>query len=96
MADEIKAAGAKPKAKSRRLLNPRRCQSLLKRIQETLLIDSRDPKLTAQERIACLKAAAQYIQALAAADGRRRRDERANRAAEKKELADKSNSTWPW
>jgi hypothetical protein len=96
MPDEKDQAGVKQTHKSRRLLNPRRVQSLLKRAQETLLGDSRDPKLTAQERIACLKAAAEYVKALGAADGRRRRDERANRAAEKKELADKSNSTWPW
>lgn len=84
MADEIKAAGARPKVKSRRLLNPRRVQSLLKRVQETMLADSQDPKLTAQERVACFKAASQYVQALGAADGRRRRDEKSKREASKK------------
>ena len=84
MAAEQEKPGAKPKTKSRRLLNPRRVQSLLKRAQEMMLADSRDPKLTAQERIACLKAASQYVQALGAADGRRRRDEKSKREAAKR------------
>jgi hypothetical protein len=95
MPDETKGA-AKPKAKPRQLLNPRRAQSLLKRAHEALLLDSKDPKMTVQEKVSLLKSGAEYVKALGAADGRRRREERANRAAEKKELADKSNSTWPW
>jgi hypothetical protein len=95
MADETKS-GSKPKAKARRLLNPRRVQSLLKRVQETMLADSRDPKLTAQERIACLKAAAEYVKALGAADGRRRTADRAQRAAEKKLELSATKSKSPW
>ena len=81
--EETKGA-AKPKAKARRLLNPRRVQSLLRRVHEAMLLDSRDPKLTAQERIAILKVGAEYVKALGAADGRRRRDEKSKKEAAKK------------
>lgn len=66
MAEETKA----PK----RLLNPRRLQSLLKRAHETLLADTRNPMLTPQERLAYLKAGATYAKLLGIADGRRRKD----------------------
>jgi hypothetical protein len=93
MPEETKA-GAKPKAKPRRLLNPRRVQSLLKRAQETMLADSWDPKLTAQERITLLKVASEYVRALAVAEGRRRTEDRAKRAADKKaELAAAKSKT---
>jgi hypothetical protein len=84
MAAEQEKPGAKPKTKSRRLLNPRRVQSLLKHAQETMLADSRDPKLTAQERIAILKVASEYVRALAVAEGRRRTEDRAKRVADRK------------
>ena len=84
MPDQNDQAGAKPKSKSRRLLNPRRVQSLLKRIHEALLLDSKDSKLTAQEKVSLLKSGAEYIRALGAADGRRRRDEKSKREAAKK------------
>jgi hypothetical protein len=94
MPDQNDQAGAKQKTKSRRLLNPRRVQSLLKRAQETMLADSRDPKLTAQERIALLKVASEYVRALAVAEGRRRTEDRAKRAADKKaELAASKSKT---
>jgi len=75
---------AKSKSKSRRLLNPRRVQSLLRRVHESLLSDSKDPKLTPQERIEILKVSAEYVKALGAADVRRRRDEKSKRDASKK------------
>jgi hypothetical protein len=83
MPEETKGP-AKPKAKPRRLLNPRRVQSLLKRAHEVLLLDSKDPKMTVQERVSLLKSGSEYIKALGAADGRRRRDEKSKREAAKK------------
>ena len=83
MADKTEA-GAKPKAKPRRLLNPRRVQSLLRRAHEALLLDSKDPKMTVQEKVSLLKSGAEYVKALGAADGRRRRDEKSKREAAKK------------
>jgi hypothetical protein len=76
MPDETKAAGAKPKYRPRRLLNPRRVQGMLKRVSELMLADSRNPTLTTQERIACLKAAADYTKTLATAEGRKRKEHR--------------------
>jgi len=96
MADEKDQAGAKANYKSRALLNPRRLQSLLKRAHEVMLADAKDPQLTHEQKLAYLKAGTEYAKLLAAADGRRRTADRAKRAAEKKELADKSNSEWPW
>jgi hypothetical protein len=96
MAAENEKPGAKPRAKSRRLLNPRRVQSLLRRVHEITLSDAKNPLLTAQEKLEYFKAGAEYAKLLAAADGRRRAKDKAQRAVEKKELADKSNSTWPW
>jgi hypothetical protein len=87
---------AKHEYKSKALLNPRRMQSLLKRAHEVMLADAKDPQLTHDQKLAYLKAGAEYAKLLAAADGRRRAKDKAQRAAEKKELADKSNSEWPW
>ena len=76
MAEETKGK-AKPKYRPRRLLNPRRVQGMLKRVSELMLSDSRNPSLTTQERIACLKAAADYTKALATAEGRKRKEYKA-------------------
>ena len=77
MAAEQEKLGAKPKYRPRRLLNPRRVQGMLKRVSEMMLADSRNPTLTTQERVACLKAAADYTKALATAEGRKRKEYRA-------------------
>ena len=45
----------------RSLLNPRRVQSLVKRAHEQMWADTKGPKLTAQEKVAILKAAADYV-----------------------------------
>jgi hypothetical protein len=72
---------AKRNYTSRKALNPRRCQSLLKRVSETMLADSRNPTLTHQERLAYLELGTKYSQILASVEGRRRT---AQRAAAKK------------
>jgi len=77
MAAEQEKPGAKSNYRPRRLLNPRRVQGMLKRVSELMLADSRNPTLTTQERIACLKAAADYTKALATAEGRKRKEYRA-------------------
>jgi hypothetical protein len=77
MAEEQEKPGAKPKYRPRRLLNPSRVQGMLKRVSEMMLGDSRNPTLTTQERIACLKAAADYTKALATAEGRKGKESKA-------------------
>lgn len=62
---------------AKRLLNPRRLQSLLKRTHEALLADSRHPMLTPQERLAYLKVGAETAKLLGMAEGQRRKDLRA-------------------
>ena len=94
MADEKDQAGAKQTYKSRALLNPRRLQSLLKRTHEVMLADVKDPQLTHQEKLAYLKAGAEYAKLLAAADGRRRTQDKAKRAAEKKQEFSPGRSPW--
>jgi hypothetical protein len=82
MPDQVKTI--KPPRK-RRLLNPRRVQSLLKRLHETMLADSKNPALTAKEKLEYLKAGAEYTKALSAAEGHRRSDEK--RKVEQKKKA---------
>ena len=85
---------AEAKYKSRALLNPRRLQSLLKRAQEVMLADAKNPQLTHQEKLAYLKAGAEYAKLLAAADGRRRTADKAKRAAQKKQEFSTGRSPW--
>jgi hypothetical protein len=96
MADEKDQAGAKPNYKSRSLLNPRRLQSPLKRAHEVMLADAKNPQLTHQEKLAYLKAGAEYAKLLAAADGRRRTQDRANRAAGKRLELSAAKAKSPW
>ncbi len=78
MAAENEKPGAKQKYKTRRALNPRRCQSLLKRVYETMLADSKNPTLTHKERLAYLEAGTKYSQILANVEGRRQAEDKAS------------------
>jgi len=93
MADETKA-GAKQTYKSRALLNPRRLQSLLKRAHEVMLADAKNPQLTHEQKLAYLKAGAEYAKLLAAADGRRRTADRVKIVAEKKQGYSAGRTPW--
>jgi hypothetical protein len=94
MAVEQEKPGAKPKYRPRRLLSPRRVQDMLKRVYELMLSDSRNPSLTTKERIACLKAAAEYTGALGMAEGRRRSEDKARQAANEKFGPPDNTSPW--
>jgi hypothetical protein len=83
MPEETKGA-ARPKTKSRRLLNPRRIQSLLRRVHEGMINDAKDPKLTVQEKLTYLQVGAEYAKLLGAADVRRRSDLKHKREAARK------------
>jgi hypothetical protein len=96
MADEKDQAGPKQTHQSRSLLNPRRLQSLLKRAHEVMLADAKDPKLTHEQKLAYLRAGAEYAKLLAAADGRRRTQDRAKRAADKKAELAAAKARSPW
>jgi hypothetical protein len=78
-------AGAKPKSKkSRRLLNPRRLQSLLRRVHEITLNDVKNPLLTVEQKLEYFKAGVEYAKLLAGADVRRRSDVKFKREAARK------------
>jgi hypothetical protein len=81
---EKTTAGSKDKYRPRRLLNPRRIQSLLKRAHEVMMADARNPQLTAQEKLEYLKTGAEYAKLLAAAEKQRRTEGKAKRTADKK------------
>jgi hypothetical protein len=60
----------------RRILNPKRCQSLLKRVHEAMMADAKSPQLSAKEKLEYLKLGAEYSKILSLAETRRQINEK--------------------
>ena len=78
MPDQNDQAGAKQKTKPRRLLNPRRVQSLLYGIEQAMLKDRKEAKLTTAEKLAYVSAGAKYAAILS--EAQKRQDNKTTKA----------------